>query len=94
MKKDKAQETAEKVTVLSVSLFEMALQISHIVTALHLIHENIHDSAHLITDIIKELPPEVQEKLRVMKAGDIEADKDSGKFVDWVRRILKDGGTS
>lgn len=94
MDKDKAHEVAAKITTLSVSLLEIALQSSNIILALHVIQDSIKESADIVTDIIKELPPEVRERLRVMKVGDIGVDKDSGKFVDWIRRMLKDGGTN
>ena len=91
MNKDKALETAEKLTTLSISLFEITLQTSQIIAALELIQENVRESASLITEVIKELPAEVQEKLRVIKAGDVVVDKDAARFVDWVRKMLKGG---
>lgn len=91
MEKGRAQEAANKIRNLSICLFEVALQIANILASLDSIQENIRDSAHILTDIIKELPPEVQEKLTAMKVGAIGANKDSEGVVDLIRRLLKGG---
>lgn len=88
--KDRAQEVAEKITALSLSLFDIALQSAHIIASLRVIQENVRDVADGVTDVVKELPPEVQARLKLIRAGDLATPlKGDDGVVDLIRKMLK-----
>lgn len=89
MKKNNSKETAEKVTNLSLSLFNTAVQIVNIITALQLVLDNIRVSADLFTPLIKELPPEVQKQLAATKVEKVDLSGLSDNLVEIIERILK-----
>ena len=92
MTDEEAQEIADKVQEISLSTFKVALTVANVLVALEAIEEGLHRSSVLLSEVVKELPPEVQERLHLVYPGqDDEGEKEEDSLRTWIRRILKGG---
>ncbi len=91
-----AQEKAEKVQELSISIYKVAHTLSHMEYGMNLLSEELFRSSLLLSDIVKGLPPKVQEKLKSIvpeqhEGVEIKNDDDDESLANWIRKVIRGG---